>query len=494
MLGTIIAIMRVSPVAVFRSAGTAYVTLVRNTPLTLIVFFCAFGFYITLQYRLGAQNSPIDVQNFRWGVLGLAIYHAAFVAEALRSGINTVPKGQAEAARAIGLDFTYELDQRGAAPGVPRSHRAAGECADRAHQEHDGGGHHWRGRSVLLDEGHDRVPSRPDLRHLRDHGSRIRDLDASPRDSFHHFVAATGSEAMTAETSVLFDAPGPKARTRYRIIAVVGSLGILALLFLLVRALAAKGQFTADKWAPFIDPVTWTSYLLPGLRATLVAAFFSIILAIIGGILLGMGRLSQLKPVRMACGAFVEFFRAVPVLMMMLFAYYLFLFGFQISGEALPLLGVVAGLTFYNSSVIAELIRSGVGSLPKGQREAGLAIGLTPFATLRLVLLPQAITLMLPSIVSQLVVVLKDSALGFLILYPELVRSGQTLASLQGNLIPTFIVIAAMFIIINYLLTRLAHYLERRLQARRRGPKQPELETVMSPTLPGGALAAPGQI
>jgi glutamate transport system permease protein len=212
------------------------------------------------------------------------------------------------------------------------------------------------------------------------------------------------------------------------------------------------------------------------------------------GILLGMGRLSQLRAVRVACGVFVEFFRAVPVLMMMLFAYYLFLFGLQISGEALPLLGVIAGLTFYNSSVIAELIRSGVGSLPTGQREAGLAIGLTPFATLRLVLLPQAITLMLPSIVSQLVVILKDSALGFLILYPELVRSGQTLASLKGNLIPTFIVLAAMFIIINYLLTRLARYLERRLQARGRGPKRPQLDTMISPSLaPGGALATPGQ-
>ena len=109
VLGTVIAVMRVSPVRVLRAAGTAYVTLVRNTPLTLIVFFCAFGFYITLQYRIGAQNSPIDVQNFRWGVLGLAIYHAAFVAEALRSGINTVPKGQAEAARAIGLDFRSTL-------------------------------------------------------------------------------------------------------------------------------------------------------------------------------------------------------------------------------------------------------------------------------------------------------------------------------------------------------------------------------------------------
>jgi glutamate transport system permease protein len=111
LVGTVIAVMRVSPVGVLRAFGTAYVTLVRNTPLTLIVFFCAFGFYITLQYRVGAQDSPIAVQNFRWGVLGLVVYHAAFVAEALRSGINTVPKGQAEAARAIGLDFGNTLTQ-----------------------------------------------------------------------------------------------------------------------------------------------------------------------------------------------------------------------------------------------------------------------------------------------------------------------------------------------------------------------------------------------
>ena len=111
LVGTVVAVMRVSPVGVLRAFGTAYVTLIRNTPLTLIVFFCAFGFYITLQYRIGAQDSPIAVQNFRWGVLGLALYHAAFVAEALRSGINTVPKGQAEAARAIGLDFRSTLTE-----------------------------------------------------------------------------------------------------------------------------------------------------------------------------------------------------------------------------------------------------------------------------------------------------------------------------------------------------------------------------------------------
>jgi glutamate transport system permease protein len=296
---------------------------------------------------------------------------------------------------------------------------------------------------------------------------------------------------VSAEVSVLFDAPGPKARFRHNLIAVVGGLAIAGLLFLLIRALAAKDQFTAAKWSPFLDPVTWTAYLLPGLRGTLVAAFFSIILAIVFGILLGMGRLSQLSGVRWACGIFVEFFRAVPVLMMMLFAYYVFLFGFQVSGEFLSLYGVIAGLTFYNSSVIAELIRSGVGSLPSGQREAGLSIGLTPFQTLRTVLLPQAITLMLPSIVSQMVVILKDSALGFLILYEELVRAGQTLASSKGNIIPTFIVIAAIFIVINYLLTLLARYLERRLQTARRVPKVPQTEAMLDPEMASAGASAP---
>jgi glutamate transport system permease protein len=121
VIGTAVGIMRVSPVKVLRAAGTTYVTLLRNTPLTLIVFFCAFGLFITLQYRLGAEDSPIDVQNFRWGVLGLAIYHAAFVAEALRSGINAVPQGQAEAARAIGLSFGGSLTN----VVLPQAFRAA---------------------------------------------------------------------------------------------------------------------------------------------------------------------------------------------------------------------------------------------------------------------------------------------------------------------------------------------------------------------------------
>ncbi len=267
-----------------------------------------------------------------------------------------------------------------------------------------------------------------------------------------------------SEATVLFDVPGPKARVRYAILAVVGGVVLAGLIALIIFALAAKGQLTAAMWSPFLDPSSWTDYLIPGLLGTLLASAISVVLAIVFGILLGMGRLSEVKLLRGACSVFVEFFRAVPVLMMMFFAYYLGVFVLQISGSLLPLFGVVVGLTFYNSAVIAELVRSGVHSLPRGQREAGWAIGLTPTQTLSSILLPQAITAMLPSIVSQLVVILKDSALGYNIAYLELLRQGQNLSTYRGNLIPTLIVLAVIYIVINYILTRVARAIEQRMR------------------------------
>ena len=270
--------------------------------------------------------------------------------------------------------------------------------------------------------------------------------------------------------AVLFDAPGPKARARHRILGVVGGLVLVGLLVLVVRGLASPGnnQFTAQKWTPFLDPETWTSYLLPGLLATLQAAGAAVVLSGVFGVLLGLGRLSEAKAVRVVCGALVEFLRSVPVLVMMLFVYYFCIFVLGVLGDTSTFVGVVGGLTLYNSAVIAELIRSGVFSLPRGQREAGLAIGLTPRQTLLTVLLPQAVTAMLPSLISQLVVILKDTALGYIISFTELLRSGTTLSTAYGNLIPTLIVVAAMFIALNYTLSLVARVVERRLQQARR--------------------------
>ena len=285
--------------------------------------------------------------------------------------------------------------------------------------------------------------------------------------------------------AVLFDVPGPRARARYRLLGVVGVVAIAALVLLVVRALADpdNNQITAQKWAPFLDPETWTSYLLPGLLATLQAAGAAVLLSGVFGVLLGLGRLSEAKAVRMVCGALVEFLRSVPVLVMMLFVYYFCIFVLGVLGDASTFVGVVGGLTLYNSAVIAELIRSGVFSLPKGQREAGLAIGLTPRQTLVTVLLPQAVTAMLPSLISQLVVILKDTALGYIISYTELLRSGTTLSTVYGNLIPTLIVVAVLFIVINYALSVVARVVERRVQQTRR---------TAGPVGGAGGPAAPG--
>ena len=269
--------------------------------------------------------------------------------------------------------------------------------------------------------------------------------------------------------AVLFDAPGPKARIRHRILTGVGVLIAIAIAYVIYLRFEEAGQLKASMWEPFVtDPEVWTSYLIPGLKGTFTAAGISIVLAVIFGLVFGMGRLSPIGPVRWFCGVIVEFFRAVPVLLMMVFAY----FGYYATSDLVPnaqapLAAVVTALTLYNGAVIAELVRSGVHGLPRGQAEAGLAVGLTPGQVLRSIQLPQALTAMLPALVGQLVVVLKDSALGYGITYLELLTWSKTLGSAYANTVPAYIVAGILFVVINYTLTRLAVYLECRLKKRR---------------------------
>jgi glutamate transport system permease protein len=271
--------------------------------------------------------------------------------------------------------------------------------------------------------------------------------------------------------SVLFDAPGPRARRRHLLLTVLGALLAIAGLWLVLRKMNEANQLEPYMWDVFVDdPEVWTAYLLPGLWGTLKAAALSIVFAGAFGLFFGMGRLSTVAWVRWVCSIVVEFFRSVPVLLMMVFFYFgYFARSDLVSAETAPLAAVVLALTLYNGSVIAELVRSGVHSLPKGQSEAGLSIGLTPGQTLRSIQLPQALTAMLPALISQFVVILKDTALGYIITYPELLNAAKTLGSAYANTVPAYIVAAVMFIVINYALTKLAAYVEHRLKAQRRG-------------------------
>ncbi|WP_394162372.1 amino acid ABC transporter permease [Galactobacter valiniphilus] len=271
---------------------------------------------------------------------------------------------------------------------------------------------------------------------------------------------------MSAQQSVLFDAPGPKTKRTILIINVIGAAVLLFVLYLLFKGLGDAGELKPEKWNVFAQGSIWSDYLLPGLMNTLKAAAISIVLALVFGFVFGLGRLSHMTWVRVISSIVVEFFRAVPVLIMMIF-FWLFLGGAQlVPPDQSPFVAVVLGLTFYNGSVIAELVRSGVEGLPKGQREAGIAIGLTRGQSLRSIEVPQALTAMLPALIGQFVIILKDSALGSIVTYNELLYSANLVGTGNGNVFQALVVAAAIFIVINYALSALAKWLSRYLASR----------------------------
>jgi glutamate transport system permease protein len=272
-------------------------------------------------------------------------------------------------------------------------------------------------------------------------------------------------------SSVLFDAPGPRALIRNRIISVVAVVLTLLALWVVYSKFEAKGQLTAAKWEPFLTANLWKTYLLPGIQGTLTAAAVSIVLALVLGFLLGVGRLSHQPVISWFCAVFVEFFRAVPVLIMMIFAYFLYAQYDVVPSKYLALAGVITGLTLYNGAVIAEIVRSGVNALPKGQSEAASALGLRWGQTMRAILLPQAVTSMLPVLISQLVVVLKDTAIGYQITFLEMVRQGTNVGAAYSNYIPALTVVALLMIAVNFTLSNFATWVERRLRRSKRGPE-----------------------
>ena len=252
--------------------------------------------------------------------------------------------------------------------------------------------------------------------------------------------------------------------------------------------LSAKGQLDSAKWEPFLTANLWKTYVLPGVQGTLTAAAVSIVLALILGMVLGVGRLSKNRAVRWTSSVFVEFFRAVPVLIMMIFAYFLFANFNVFPSKHLALAGVITGLTLYNGAVIAEIVRAGVNALPRGQTEAALAVGLTWGQTMRAILLPQAITSMLPVLVSQMVVVLKDTAIGYQITFVEMVRQGTNIGSSYGNYLPALIVIALLMITVNFGLSTFATWLEARLRRSRRGAVPLDVEAIEQEGAPGAKV------
>ncbi|QGU04833.1 amino acid ABC transporter permease [Corynebacterium comes] len=272
---------------------------------------------------------------------------------------------------------------------------------------------------------------------------------------------------MSVRATVLYDAPGPRGRRANTLFTILAAAVTVLIVGWVMWTLNNNGQLEAAKWTPFTDSQTWQTYILPGLWGTLRSAFVSIILAMVLGVLLGLGRLSEQAWLRWICAVIVEFFRAIPVLLLMIFAYQLFAVYNMVPPRQLAFAAVVFGLTMYNGSVIAEILRSGIKSLPKGQTEAARALGLSHRQTMWSILLPQAVAAMLPALIAQMVIALKDSALGYQIGYVEVVRSGIQSASVNQNFLASLTVVAIIMILINWALTSLAQRIERQLRAGR---------------------------
>lgn len=273
-------------------------------------------------------------------------------------------------------------------------------------------------------------------------------------------------------SNVLYDEPGPIARRHARIGTVITLLAVVVLIGVAIKRLADRGQFDSELWSPLINPsddnfaAVWR-LLGQGLQATLTAAVLAIALSLVLGTALGVVRMLLGKWQRAPIVVVIELFRGLPVIVTIYYVYTL-VRSADLDISWLPgedgLWFVVIGLTLYNSVIIAEILRAGVVSLPRGQAEAGLAVGMTPRQAMLLVQLPQAFRTMLPALISQLVVILKDTSLvAVLGLYTELLRRGNLISLNLDNPLQVLFVVGLIFITLNFALSQISVWVEGRI-------------------------------
>ncbi|MCK9898548.1 amino acid ABC transporter permease [Parafrankia colletiae] len=280
---------------------------------------------------------------------------------------------------------------------------------------------------------------------------------------------------------VLADPPGPRGRRRILLASLVAAALLIALVVLAMLRLSDKGQLDPELWQVFADEPELRTLLWEGLLDTLRAAATGMVLAVVLGTALAFARLSRRQFVRGPATAVVEVLRGLPLLMLIFFAYL-----------GLPELGVnltafwalVIGLTAYNGAVLSEIFRAGILSIDRGQTEAAEALGLRSTQIFTLIQFPQAVRRMSPTLVSQLVTLLKDTSLGFVIGYTELLRQGRSAVEFLGGryALPIYTTLAVIYIIVNGTLSLIARWLERRQSARADGPARTPGDTSVGDT------------
>ncbi|MBQ9302455.1 amino acid ABC transporter permease [Butyrivibrio sp.] len=260
----------------------------------------------------------------------------------------------------------------------------------------------------------------------------------------------------------LFEEPGPRAKVRIRIATVISLILLAALLVLVIRQFYITGQLESRYWSFFLKYTTWR-FLGMGLLGTVEAASLGGILALLAGFVLMLGRLSKYKVFNAISVAIIEFTRGVPTL---LFIYFFFLVVPQFGINMTALWKVVIPVALSACGIVAEVLRSGVNAVPKGQREAAISLGLSEGSTFIKVILPQAIRYVIPALISELVIVVKDTTFAYVVSFPDLMQNAKVLISNYDALLPVYLVVAVIYIIINYLLNKLSLFIAAKMNVK----------------------------
>jgi glutamate transport system permease protein len=265
----------------------------------------------------------------------------------------------------------------------------------------------------------------------------------------------------------IYDAPGPLEQRRIRLWTAGLSIPVLAVVVLILTTLGGQGLLDGDHWAILGQPDLLLA-LMTGVGATLQVAVVSVALSLIFGLLLALGRMSARRWISLPSRIWIEALRGLPELLLVFFIY---LGVPAVTGASISTFwALVIGLVLYESASMAEAFRAGFLALPRGQAEAAHALGLRHVQTLRFVLLPQVIRQILPTLISEMVRVTKASSLGFVIGYTDLLLTGEQAIEFLGGeyAVPIFTAMAALYVIICLLLTKLSHIFSARLTPTRK--------------------------
>jgi glutamate transport system permease protein len=258
---------------------------------------------------------------------------------------------------------------------------------------------------------------------------------------------------------ILFGDLGHKAQALARAASVIVAAALLALAVGVVFRFHTAGQLEARLWEFFAWQTTW-AFLAKGLLGTLASAVVAAAIALVLGLVLLLGRLSKLRLLRWPAIAVIEFLRGVPTLLL-IYVCFLVLPSVGIKLSAYWMLTLPVGMS--TAAVVAEVYRAGVLAVPRGQTDAARALGLSEARVFAHVVFPQALRYIVPALVAQLVIVVKETTFGYVVTYGELMQSAKVLIANYRSLVPVYLVVAVLYCLVNYAISRASQRLGRRV-------------------------------